>query len=113
MNILVVDDDIDCLKLMQELATEYDFEVKCITSGEEALSTGLGSFDLVLLDVNLGENLNGSSIREKINLAYTNLPVILWTNYTLDSLEEEPDVWTKQMTNIELVSRILSRRGEK
>jgi diguanylate cyclase (GGDEF)-like protein len=80
--ILIVDDSTEILEKNRELLTQVGYSVVSATSGEEALALlEKGTFDLVLLDINM-PSLNGFEvclrIREKH--ALDDLPIIFLTS---------------------------------
>ena len=80
--ILIVDDSTEILEKNGELLTQVGYKVVAATSGEEALALlEKGTFDLVLLDINM-PSLNGYEvclrIREKH--ALDDLPIIFLTS---------------------------------
>ena len=66
MRILVVDDEQDICEILQYNLENEGYEVMTANSAEEALMMPLEGFDLVLLDVMLGE-MSGFCIRNDSN----------------------------------------------
>ncbi len=69
--ILVVDDDFDDLKAMEELLQKNGFETKAVTNGADAIdSFKENAFDLILIDIKM-PTLSGYDLlrlmREKVN----------------------------------------------
>src|SRR3979411_1058377 len=75
-HILVVDDDIGIQRALQRSLSAYGFEVRAVSSGEEALEEiSRERPDLVLLDLGL-PGMSGLEVCEKIR-AESNLPIIV------------------------------------
>ena len=62
-NVLVVDDDSTTQELLSEVLTEAGYHVVTSGSGEEALEVGKReSFDVIVSDMKLGQNLSGLDV---------------------------------------------------
>ena len=85
--ILIIEDVADSANLARKILTKNDHEVLVAENGEEALSlAGLGSLDLVLLDLGLpdvdGQTLLGMLRR---NYDMENTPIIVCTAWPEDT----------------------------
>ena len=77
--ILLVDDNVDLLKLMSIRLRPFNFELKTVTSAEEALSTlAIWPADLVITDLQM-EGMSGMELFEKLQRDSPLLPVIILT----------------------------------
>jgi two-component system response regulator PilR (NtrC family) len=88
--ILVVDDEINMLKLLCDLLKEDDgYEVETASSGEEALEKiKKVIFDLIISDIKM-PGMNGLELLEKIKTMDINAAVIFITGYgSVDSAVE-------------------------
>lgn len=118
MKILTVEDnDINALimdRVLQELSFEY--EHKIAKDGDEALEiSGVDNFDLVLMDINLGNGkMDGSEVMKILRTkeAYKSVPIFAVTCYSLESdkkrfLAEGFDkFFPKPVNNTELLQTI-------
>jgi two-component system, OmpR family, response regulator TrcR len=78
--IMLVEDDPDLSLIIREYLEELDFEVYYFKNGEEALSIiDQVIFDLLLIDVDLGERMSGFEMAEIVRKKYKVLPVIFTT----------------------------------
>ena len=109
MKVIYIDDDIVSLKLLQELAELYNFEVRLCTGAQEFLqSVENDKYDIALIDLNL-RFATGDSLRKQVKNLVPELPVFLFTNYSLPNIEDDAYVWHKgKFTNEELAQKILS-----
>lgn len=93
--ILVVEDNTETQLIIKvNLRDVYDVEIT--DNADDAISLIKNNdFDLVLLDINLGNGKDGRDVLNMINeeLKYSNLPVIIITAY--DIKEEEKDLLMK------------------
>jgi DNA-binding response OmpR family regulator len=81
-NILVVDDEEHILKLYEKELSEEGYQVRTITSGEEALRMAEAeSPDLVILDIKL-QDQNGLKILGGLRRLNKNTPIILNSAYS-------------------------------
>jgi DNA-binding response OmpR family regulator len=77
--ILVVDDEKDLCEILEFNLSSEGFEVDTAASAEDALKKPLGNYDLVLLDVMMGQTSGyklASQMRKELNL---NVPIIFLT----------------------------------
>ena len=88
MRILVVDDEADICEILQYNLETEGYEVVTAYSAEEALELSLQDFDLILLDVMMGE-ISGFQMarRLKSTPATAHIPIIFIT-----ALDEEDDL---------------------
>lgn len=80
MKILVVDDEQDICEILQYNLETEGYEVATANSAEEALELPLGEYDLLLLDVMMGE-MSGFQMARKLkeNPATAQTPIIFVT----------------------------------
>lgn len=80
MRILVVDDEQDLCEILQYNLETEGYEVQTANSAEEALGLPLETFDLILLDVMMGE-MSGfqMALQMKKNPATSHVPIIFIT----------------------------------
>jgi len=78
--ILLVEDDPNLSMMITENLEDLDFEVIHLFNGNEALShLEQNTFDLILMDVDLGLEINGFDIAEAIREKNKTLPIIFTT----------------------------------
>ena len=85
--ILFIDDEYFLRKLIYEMLTTIDYEVKMEESGEKAVRTFIEhpeEFDLVLTDLMMPD-IRGDEIAERIRSVRPNMPVVVMTG-TPDNL---------------------------
>ena len=81
-NILIVDDEKDLCEILQFNLMSEGFDIDVAYSGEEALKKPLPGFDLILLDVMMGE-ISGYRVADKIRRELQlNVPIIFLTAKT-------------------------------
>jgi len=84
-NILIVDDEKDLCEILEFNLISEGFETDIAHSAEEALKKDLDKFDLILLDVMMGE-MSGykmaSKVRKELNLT---IPIIFLTAKTAEN----------------------------
>ncbi len=87
MNILLVDDDEEIVKLLSRAIEGAQFKVTAVTSGNEALALlASGEFDLLLSDVMMAPP-GGIELTKAVREKYPRTDVILLTGYpTVDTL---------------------------
>ena len=93
--ILVVEDNTETQLIIKVNLRDY-YEVKITNNADDAISLiKNNSFDLVLLDINLGNGKDGRHVLNMINKEpdYSILPVIIITAYYIK--EEEKDLLLK------------------
>lgn len=86
--VLIVDDDISICRLLEKVMLSNDLEPVIVGSGQEALETiASGHFDLILIDVVLGD-MEGFDVIRKIRKEGNNTPVMIVSgrNEDYDSL---------------------------
>jgi CheY-like chemotaxis protein len=84
-HILVVEDNADTQLLLQHLL-RADYRVSLRSSVQDAIAAARDEhFDLMLLDINLGEELTGIDVLEEIRAHSTNtaVPAIAMTAYAM------------------------------
>jgi DNA-binding NtrC family response regulator len=80
--ILVVDDEDNIRRLYSEELTDAGYRVACAASWDEArLALEREPFDLVTLDIRLGEGADGIEALRLIKELHPGLPVVLVTAY--------------------------------
>lgn len=88
-NILIIDDEKDLCEILQFNLMSEGFDIDVAYSGEEALKKPLSHFDLILLDVMMG-NMSGYRVADKIRRELQlSVPIIFLTAKT-----EENDMLT-------------------
>jgi two-component system, NtrC family, response regulator AtoC len=81
-NVLVVDDDSTTQELLSEVLTEAGYRVVTSGSGEEALEVGKReSFDVIISDMKLGQNLSGLDVLRAYKDVQPESEVILITAF--------------------------------
>jgi CheY-like chemotaxis protein len=119
--VLVVDDDIDCLKLVTETLNNVGFQTRIAFEGKNAIQKlTTDCFDFILLDWNLPD-MKGDKILEEAQRILTNssvhqprfkTPVVTYTSYR-EAFSYNPnltnftlkDRWNKSMPFSELVQK--------
>jgi CheY-like chemotaxis protein len=82
--ILVVDDEVDFLKIVQKRLEAGGYDVIIATDGKEALDKVKNNkLDAVLLDI-LMPGMNGLEVLKKIRQEHKNLPVFIITAFSSD-----------------------------
>lgn len=82
-NILVIDDEQHIRKLYSEYLTREGYQIDTATGYDEALQLlQQKSYDLILLDVELGET-SGLDVLKKLKEIYPDTPIILNTAYSV------------------------------
>jgi len=121
--ILIVDDDVDSLKLMGLMLQRNGYEVIAASAGQQGLTRALGdSPDLIILDVMMPD-MNGYEVcrRLRANPQTSHIPIIMFTAKTM--IDDKvagfeagaDDYLTKPTHPTELTSRvqaILKRNGK-
>jgi tubulin-specific chaperone A len=90
-NILIVEDDRDMRKSIEELLDNDDVKITGIDKGNKALEPlKNGNFDCVVLDLGL-KDISGFDLLEKIksNNKFVDLPIIIYTGRDLNKSEEQ------------------------
>ena len=79
--ILVVDDEQDLCEILKFNLETEGYEVETAGSAEEALTLDLTSFDLLLLDVMMGE-MSGFALARKLKSEEStkDIPITRWRN---------------------------------
>jgi DNA-binding response OmpR family regulator len=79
--VLIVDDDITVRNTMVELLVLFDFEVKPVSSGAEAIAAASRTeFDVVVMDINM-EKMNGLETYRALRKAGVTTPVVVLTGW--------------------------------
>jgi two-component system response regulator HydG len=80
-HILIIEDEIDICKLLQEYLAQHDISSLCAYSGTSGLELlEKGSYDLLLCDFRLGD-MDGIELLDRINRLKPGIPVIFITGY--------------------------------
>lgn len=111
--ILVVDDEEDLCEIVQYNLEQAGFEVETALSAEEALTMNIASFDLILLDIMMGE-MSGFKMADllKKNKNTASIPIIFCTakdteEDTLTGLEIGADDYVSKPFSVkEMVARV-------
>lgn len=118
MKILLVEDDLDLVKVLNKLLILNGYIVDCANDGIEALDyLRINSYDLVIMDIMM-PRLDGISTLKKIRKDGNSVPVLLLTAKSMvdDKVEGldngADDYMTKPFQSKELLARIraLTRR---
>jgi len=89
LHILVVDDDHSMAKTLVDILKVKGFQAEAVQSGQEALEKmAETAFDCVLSDIKMPE-LNGVELHRAVKAQRPDMPVVLMTAYSSDSLVEE------------------------
>jgi DNA-binding response OmpR family regulator len=114
-SILVIEDDADLQKYLQQVLRENNYSVKSATDGITGLELIDNSNpDLVILDLNLPD-LDGESVCGQIRKSYPMIPIIMLT--AKDSVSDKvkglvsgaDDYVTKPFNTDELLARVKTR----
>jgi len=81
--ILIVDDEEDLCEILQFNLNNQGFLTVTAHSAEEALRTDIGSFDLLLLDVMMGE-MSGFDLAKRLRENNISVPIIFLTAKTAE-----------------------------
>jgi two-component system, OmpR family, response regulator len=111
-HVLVVDDDPDMQRMISEYLAGHDFAVSVQANGESMRrALAGGKFDLVILDLRLG-NEDGLNLLRELR-ADTDLPVIIMTGHRKDEIDRvvglelgADDYITKPFSLREMLARI-------
>lgn len=118
MKILLVEDDLDLVKVLNKILISNGYIVDCANDGIEALDyLRINSYDLVIMDIMM-PRLDGISTLKKIRKDGNSVPVLLLTAKSMvdDKVEGldngADDYMTKPFQSKELLARIraLTRR---
>jgi len=75
--VLIVDDDVNICRLLGKVMRSNDLESEVANSGKEALEKiSLGRYDLILMDVTLGD-MEGFDVIKKIRADHISTPIII------------------------------------
>jgi two-component system response regulator HydG len=89
LRILVVDDDPSMAKTLADIFKVNGYEVEAVCSGPEALAkVSEVHFDCVLSDIKMPD-VNGLELYRAIKTKQSDLPVVLMTAYSTDSLVKD------------------------
>lgn len=90
-NILLVENDtINAMIMKAYLAADH--KVDSVVSGQEAISKTLEKkYDLILMDINLGQGMDGLVTAKKIreNENYKNIPIVAVTAFAMEGDKED------------------------
>ena len=118
MKLLLVEDDLDLVKVLNKILVLNGYIVDCANDGIEALDyLNINSYDLVIMDIMM-PRLDGISTLKKIRKEGNSVPVLLLTAKSMvdDKVEGldngADDYMTKPFQSKELLARIraLTRR---
>src|SRR5712691_5899833 len=89
--ILVVDDEPSILRLLQEALTQWGYQVKCASSGTDAIEAVRGEmFDAVLTDIRMPE-MSGLELLKEIKRHDESIEIVMMTGYpTITSARSSP-----------------------
>lgn len=84
--ILIVDDNPNMSSLLADMLEVFDYDSIKAEDGEKALNElGKAPFSLVITDMRM-PNMTGLELMDKIKEKYPELPVVLISGYSIDSL---------------------------
>ncbi len=88
--LLVVEDEIITAVTESSMLKRYGYIVNAVSTGEAAVEAvmGGGDYDLVIIDLNLGDGIGGVETAKRI-LEIRELPVIFLTSYTRKDIVEQ------------------------
>jgi DNA-binding response OmpR family regulator len=87
--ILLVEDEADMARILQELLEEAGYTVEIAYTGNKAVEVSSGAaFDLVITDLGLPD-LPGTEVAQRIKAASRDLPVILLTGWQTEMSSEK------------------------
>jgi len=88
--ILLVEDELITAMAESQVITRHGYEVIIAGSGEKAIDTIKTdpSFDLVLMDIDLGKGVDGTEAARQI-LALRNLPIVFLTSHSEREMVEK------------------------
>ncbi len=93
VKILLVEDEVIIATLQKKLLKEYGYDVTLVSSGEKAVSAALAEdshFDIVLMDINLGNGIDGTEAAEQI-LGQKDLPLVFLSSHTEREVVEKTE----------------------
>ena len=111
--ILIVDDDKSAIKIISKMLIQNGYTTDSCLTGEEALDkVKKNEYDLVLLDVKLGDGIDGYEVCREIVKMNSDLPIILVTAHYDDEsvnkgfLTGSSDYIKKPISKLELLARV-------
>jgi len=111
-DILLVDDELNTLKVISAALTGNRFNVETARSGEEALEAiARRHFDLVMTDYRL-PGMNGEQVLDKIKTLHPEMPVIILTAYgsiasAVNAMRKGAYTYLTKPVNLELLDSVL------
>lgn len=93
VTILLVDDDELTISLTEEMLQHLGYSVLAKTNGMDALEAFLDEpyqFDLILTDQRM-PRMTGSELARKILLSRPGIPILLYSGYSEEAIQERPD----------------------
>jgi CheY-like chemotaxis protein len=87
INLLLVEDDLMLAAIEKKQLNGFGYAIRHVTSGEDAVDVGLSdpSIDLILMDINLSTQMDGTQAAELI-LSQRDVPILFLSSHT------EPEV---------------------
>jgi len=87
--ILLVEDEDLVMKVETQLLKSFGYDIVTAKSGEEAIqiATGNDKIDLILMDINLGDGMDGTEAARQI-LEKRHLPIVFLTSHTEEKYVE-------------------------
>jgi len=118
--ILIVDDEPDVLKILQNILSVEDYRVKSASGGKEAISLFQAeSFDLVITDIRMPE-MDGLEVMQRVKELDENIEVLILTGYAslenaIQALKENGafDYLSKPLEDMEILLFAVKRALEK
>ncbi len=114
INIAICDDNEDIIIIIKQYIENYtktigiNVNAECYLDGEDLLIdiNEHASFDMIFLDIELNDNINGIEIGKKIRLKYPNIIIIFissYDNYMYDMFSVNPFRFIKKPFNKEII----------
>ena len=87
-SILIIDDDVRLCRLIVESFADSGYTIHAVHNGSTGLSRALEEhFDIILLDLSLPDSMGLANF--KYILKYYNVPIIIYTGLTDESVKNE------------------------
>ena len=81
-HVLVVEDDLDCREMIQDIFEEAEIAVTPVASAEQALTVAASGCDVVLTDISLGAGRDGAWLLAELRRRALAMPVIAITGHS-------------------------------
>lgn len=116
--ILIVDDDEDIRRVLEETLKDWGYETVIAENGEKGLEAfRLGSFSLIITDVRM-PGMDGLQMLKQIKKNHSRIPIIVITGYpsvdsAVESLVEGADYYLVKPINFEDLRAKIGKAFEK